>query len=162
MGLSKQRKLSLGVLAAAIAALAADRLFLGAAAPAAAGAAPVATPPGEGATSPAPVEAGVTLASRLEEIAGEEDLTPEGVKDLFADADAPLKWHLTTTFGAGPSASVRIDDRIVRVGESYGGAVLVAVTAQADTRGAVFRRGGQEFFIPMAKPGEKPVTGAFR
>lgn len=153
MELSKQRKLSLGVLAVALAALAADRMFLGTATPAAAQAAagePVTTVVATG--RPEPFR-GPSLASRLESIAMGEELSAAAVADVFADAPNPAGWHLTTTFGAGDRASVRIDGQTVRVGETHAGAVLVAVTTRGDQRGAIFSRDGREFFVPLAKSG---------
>jgi hypothetical protein len=146
MKLSKQRKLSLGLLAVALSALAADRIFLGAASPASASAGEVgpAAPVSAG-IKPTTKPAGPSLATRLESIASLEGLESGGVADVFAMPETPVKWRLTTTFGTGPGASIVIDGLHVRIGQQHGGAELVSVGPE----GALFRRDGQEFFVKI-------------
>lgn len=150
MELSKQRKLSLGVLGLALTALAADRIFFGAASPASASAseaAPATTEPVGMASSPKP--AGPTLAGLLETIAGREEIDSQHVEDVFAKPERPSLWRLTTTFGVGDRAGVVIDGETVRIGGRHGGAELISVSRD----GAVFRRDGTEFFVRIGGEG---------
>lgn len=158
MVLTKQRKVSLGILGIALCGLAADRMLLGGA-PATAAAAEAEAPraPVIGPSS-AILPSKPGLAARLEALADRRELDPSSVGDLFASAAKPPQWRLTGMVGYGERATVTIDAVRVRVGEQHGGATLLRTTPE----GAVFEQDGSEFLVRFATPeawSERPQTG---
>jgi hypothetical protein len=150
MTLTRQRKASFGLLAVALAALGADRLFLSGGSPATASAAagdPVVVESDVAQARPA--QTGPGLASRLESIARAEGLDPVLVEDLFADEAEAEPLVLTATLGTGRHAAAMVNGEQLRVGQSIAGAELVEVTRD----GAQFRRDGETFFVALPRPG---------
>ncbi len=147
MELNRQQKAGMVIAALAVAALGVDRFVLGSGGPATASAqADVSVVLTTAAVQLATTKHSETLAGRLDKFAAQQQIDPsKSVPDLFGSEEV---WTVSSLFGSGNRAGVRIGEKIVRVGQVYRGATLVRVSRQ----GATFSKAGREIFAPMDRP----------